>query len=227
ADLTVTPPVVTQISEPAGITFDSTLAWSPTAPRVAFRTDRRLEVLDGTTGLRSLVNGPLVAGGRVFRFAWSPDGQSIAYTANQLDPDQVELFHVDMSGTGPSRRRRVSLPAAHDVSVADFWWSRDSSHLAYTADQDVAERIELYAAARVDGVMNTPVRLNSALQRDGARVLFARWSPDDSRLLYNSNDAGVGISDAFVVALAAPGDAAPVNTAPGVFDLAWAPCPAP
>ncbi len=227
ADLTVTPPAVSQISEPAGITFDSELAWSPTAPRLAFRTNRRLEVLDGTTGERSTVNGPLVAGGRVFRFSWSPDGQSIAYVANQLDVDQVELFHVDMSGPAPSQRRRVSLPAAHDVLVANVWWSPDSSHLAYTANQDQATRIELYAAARADGVLGTPVRLNPPLQRDGARVFQVDWSPDGSRLLYDSNDAGAGISDAFVVALAAPGDASPINGGPDVFYLAWAPCPAP
>ncbi len=227
ADLTVTPPVSTQISEPGGITFDSTLAWSPTAPRLAFRTDRRLQVLDGTTGELSTVNGPLVAGGRVFRFAWSPDGQSIAYVANQLDVDQVELFHVDTSGPAPGQRRRVSLPVVHDGWVANFWWSSNSSHLAYTANQDQAARIELYAAARADGVMGTPVRLNPPLQRDGARVFQVVWSPDGSRLLYDSNDAGAGISDAFVVALAAPGDASPINGAPDVFYMAWAPCPAP
>jgi Tol biopolymer transport system component len=226
ADLTVMPPTSTPISEPLPVTFDSDLAWSPTAPYLAFRTESDLEVVDGTTGERSVVNGPLVEDGRVRQFGWSPDGQSIVYLANELDVNQTELFHVDMSGSEPAARERVSLATAHDLGIASFWWSSDSSHLAYTANQDVEARGELYAASRADGVMGSPVRLNPPLQRDGARILLASWSPDGSRLLYNSNDAGPGVSDGFVVGLATPGDATPINSAPDVFEVGWAPCPA-
>ena len=97
ADLTVTPPAVTQMSEPGGITADSLLAWSPTAPRVAFRTNRRLEVLDGTTGAHSVVNGPLVTGGRVRAFAWSPDGQSApGRRSRHVDVEELDLVDVDL-----------------------------------------------------------------------------------------------------------------------------------
>jgi Tol biopolymer transport system component len=227
ADLTVSPPASFQISEAADIRYDSVLAWSPTAPRVAIQTRGQLQVLDGTTGVRSVVNGPLVDGGQVVVFAWSPDGQSIAYRANELDVDQMEIFHVDMSGSAPAPSQRVSLREAHDVWVGNPWWSPDSSHLAYTANQDQAARGELYVASRADGVMGTPVRLNQPLQRDGARVYPATWSPEGSRLLYGSNDAGDTVFDVFVVGLEAPGVATPINGGPDAFDARWAPCPAP
>ncbi len=227
ADPTATPPVATQISEAAAVGFDDEIAWSPTAPRVAFRAGRRLEVLDGTSGLRSIVNGPLVAGGSVLRFAWSPDGQSIAYTAYQLDVDQLELFHVDMSGAGPARRRRVSLPVDHAIRIADIWWSPDSTHLAYVGNQDVATRVELYAGARAGGVIAQPVKLNPDFVQDGASVIRARWSPAGDRLLYTATVTGAFDFDAFAVGLTAPGDAAQISGGPDAVDVAWAPCPAP
>jgi Tol biopolymer transport system component len=227
ADLTVSPPASVQVSEAADIRYDSVLAWSPTAPRVAIRTAGQLQVLDGTTGVRSVVNGPLTDGGQVVTFAWSPDGQSIAYRANELDVDQMELFHVDMSGSSPGESKRVSLRAEHDVWVGDPWWSPDSLHLAFTENLDQQDRIELYVAARGGGVLGQPVKLNPSLQRSGAHVSGVRWSPDGSRLLYISNDAGALILDAFVVSLAAPGDATQINGAPDAFQVAWAPCPTP
>ena len=227
ADRAATPPVATQISEPAAVGFDAALAWSPTAPRVAFRAGRRLEVLDGTSGLRSVVSGRLVAGGSVRRFVWSPDGQSIAYTAFQLDVDQLELFHVDMSGAGPSRRRRVSLPVDHAIRIADMWWSPDSTHLAYVGNQDLATRVELYAGARSGGLISEPVKLNPDFAEDGASVIWARWSPDGDQLLYSATVTGAFDFDAFAVSLAAPGDAVQISGGPDAVDVAWAPCPAP
>ena len=227
ADPAATPPVATQISEPAAVGFDAALAWSPTAPRVAFQAGRRLEVLDGTSGLRSVLNGPLVAGGSVRRFVWSPDGQSIAYTAFQLDVDQLELFHVDMSGAGPSRRRRVSLPVDHAIRIANMWWSPDSTHLAYVGTQDLATRVELYAGARSGGLISQPVKLNPDFEQDEASVIRARWSPAGDRLLYNATLTGAADFDAFAVSPAAPGDAAQISGGPDVLDVAWAPCPAP
>ena len=227
ADVTVTPPLSSPISEPAPDLPDQP-KWSPTGIRLAFKDGRRLGVLDGVTGEWNLVNGPLVANGQVREFAWSPDGNSIAYTASQDDVFQLELFHVDMSGQRPARRRQVSLDTAYNLTVGpEVLWSPDSSHLAYRANQDVETRDELYVAERVAGVPAVPVRMNAALQRDGAAVFSFRWSPDGARLLYNANDAGAFIADAFVVGLSAPGDATQINGAPDAVEVAWAPCPAP
>jgi Tol biopolymer transport system component len=228
ADLTVTPPVSTTISESVILSMPVLQPqWSPADERLAMLIGRRLEVLDGATGLRHVVNSPLVANRWVQAYAWSPDGGSIAYTANQEDYFKFELYHVDMSGPAPARKRKVSPTVAHDIMVDSLLWSPDSSHLAYRANQDVAGRQELYAAERADGNLGVPVRMNAPLTRDGALVYQTRWSPDGSRLLYGANDTGAFMTQLFVVALSLPGEATSVADGPDAGEAAWAPCPVP
>lgn len=227
ADLTETPPVAEVISEGAQSPVAGEPAWSSTGIRVAFLTNSgRLELLDGVSGEREIVNGPLVNNGGVYSFAWSPDGNSIAYAANQLDYTKIELFHVDLSGDAPARRRRVSPSVGHSFHVDNILWSPDSSHVAYRANQDDALRIELYAAERQGGFVGAPSKLNEDLTRDNASTGEARWSPDGTRVLYIADDRGAFLIDLFVVELESPGQPTLID-GPDLGAAQWAPCPIP
>jgi Tol biopolymer transport system component len=228
ADLTVTPPVSSAATESVILSQPGEqYQWSPSGDRLAIVTGRRLVVLDATTGLRHVVNAPLVPNASVLSYAWSPDGDSIAYVANQDDDRRFELYHVDMSGPAPAQRRKVSPPVDHDVRVDAIRWSPDSTRLAYRANQDVETRTEIYAGARAGGVVGPPVKLNADLTRDGAEVFRFLWSPDSARMLYTANDAAAFDLDAYVVSFDEAGQATLVGSGAEVREIEWAPCPAP
>lgn len=228
ADLTVTPPVSSAVTESLVLSLPGQQhQWSPTGERLAIVSGRRLNVLDATTGLHHVVNPPLVPNGWVQSYAWSPDGDSIAYVANQDDYLRLELYHVDMSGPTPVRKRKVSPPVDHDIRVDSIRWSPDSARLAYRANQDVATRTEIYAGARAGGVVAQPVKLNADLTRDGAEVFRFLWSPDSARMLYTANDAAAFDLDAYVVSFDDAGEATLVGSGAQVLEIEWAPCPAP
>ena len=228
ADLTVTPPVSSVATESLILSLPGQQhQWSPIGERLAIVTGRRLIVLDATTGLNHVVNPPLVPNGGIRFYAWSPDGDSIAYAANQDAYSRVELYHVDMSGPAPALKRKVSPPVDHDVQVDSILWSPDSTRLAYRANQDVETRTEIYAGARAGGVVAPPVKLNADLTRNGAEIFRFLWSPDSERMLYTANDAAAFDLDAFVAVFDDPGQVTPVGSGAEVREIEWAPCPAP
>src|SRR5688500_11725767 len=87
--------------------------------------------LDGDGSLK--VSGPLVAGGDVLFFQWSPDRQFLAFRA---DKDADEVFELYVVGAAGGSVTKVSGPLVAGGDVTGFLWAPDSQRLAYLADQE-------------------------------------------------------------------------------------------
>ncbi|MEL6195754.1 MAG: hypothetical protein AAFQ77_01705 [Myxococcota bacterium] len=187
----------------AGGSVSTGVRWSRDGSRLAYRADQRADEVfelftvapDGTENVR--VNGDLVAGGSVLAIAWSPDGSRLAYRADQETDEVFEAYTVAPDGT---ENIRVSgeLVSGGDVFSISLVWSPDSSWLLYLADQDTDDVLELYTVAP-DGTGNR--RVNRDLVA-GGRVSLPRrpWSPDSSRIVYQSDAITDGVFELFTAA---------------------------
>jgi cysteine-rich repeat protein len=134
------------------------------------------------------VNGPLVAGGEVRDFSWSPDGTLIAYEADQDTEGMHELYTGAWDGSGNVKINDL-LVADGDV---DAWaWSPSGDLIAYTADQETYNIEELYAGTP-DGQTKHKV--------SGVPAGYVRnfqWSPDGTHIayLFSSYSLFVGTPD--------------------------------
>ena len=76
-------------------------------------------------------------------FAVSPDGEYVAYIADQDVSGQMDLYVAEIDGDAPIKLSQLSQ--AH-ADVADFKWAPDSSKLAFRADDgSVDDRLRLYS----------------------------------------------------------------------------------
>lgn len=126
-----------------------------TAPNASGPTRIFSAPADGS-GAPVELNGALVPGGSVptgqpaqlyidSSFTISPDGQWVAYRADQDVDERVELFLRRIDGSGSPIRVNDALVAGGDVP-GPFLFTADSHGIAYVADQDTDEVLELYLA---------------------------------------------------------------------------------
>ena len=84
----------------------------------------------------------------ISHFAVSPDGEYVAYIADQDVAGQMDLYVAEIDGDAPIKLSQLSQ--AH-ADVADFKWAPDSSKLAFRADDgSIDDRLRLYSV-NVDG----------------------------------------------------------------------------
>jgi len=122
------------------------------------------------------VSGNLVSGGEVTAFKWAPTELLIAYTADQVTNDKIELFTTNPPPA--VNVIRVSGEPFTGVAVEDdFQWSVDSSLIAYRADQDIQNKIELYTTDP-EGLENNNNRVSGTLP-SGGDVYEFKWDDDD------------------------------------------------
>ncbi|HEX6929131.1 MAG TPA: hypothetical protein VF267_07775, partial [Gammaproteobacteria bacterium] len=91
---------------------------------------------DGSTLRR--VSGDNVGLGNFSEFAWSPDGQSLAFSGTVVGKTNEELFVVDRDSVDGNDRRKVSgqlqdfdSDTEFDGDVSHFHWSPDGKLLAF------------------------------------------------------------------------------------------------
>jgi Tol biopolymer transport system component len=163
-------------------------ALSPTGTTVAYIADQEtsgrheLYLVDlANPGVSVKVSAPLEFGRDVFAFAFSPDGSRIAYRADQDTDDISELYIVAVAQPGASAKLNATLPPAGEV-LAPIVFSPDGTRVAYRADQDTLNEIELFM---VDiAVPGVTFQLNSQLTTDGDVTDGISFSPDGTQVAY-------------------------------------------
>jgi len=209
----------------------SALAWSPDATQIAFTADRRfagipeLYVVNVDDGLPRLVASAI--GNRdsgslgVQEFAWSPDGTTLAYLADEDRPGVPELFTVPASGGLSAKVGNLIIP---NSSVQEFLWSPASDRIAFVADRTILGLRELYVAPAQGGDL---LKVSGPIVTGGSVLKGIRWSRDASLIAFRAEADVPGIVAVYVVSP----DGGPVVKVSGsqlpdvaiYEDLAWSP----
>src|SRR5690606_3617009 len=107
-------------------------------------------------GVAIKVNSTIVPGGDVDDdYAFSPDGTTIAYMADQDVVDVRELYAVEVANPGTSVK--LNPPLVADGDLCTFRFSPDSTKVGYCADQDVDATLELYVVELAVPAVSTKI----------------------------------------------------------------------
>ncbi|MBA1146780.1 PD40 domain-containing protein [Ectothiorhodospiraceae bacterium WFHF3C12] len=156
------------------------------------------------------------AGADVTRFAWSPNGDRLAFIAETGTNGTSELFIAFPDGSG---RATITSSAAMGTGKK-LEWAPDSSQLAY-----VAEDLELFVVSPDTPGQTT--RVSEDYGNGGGRsVVGFAWAPDSGAIAYMADQDTVGRQELYVAAPDGTGDTA-VNesmvSGGDVLSFAWAP----
>jgi hypothetical protein len=207
---------ITAIAFPGNGAYDDTdPAVSPDGTRIAFASDRGASYdifvmnADGSgTPLRVTSDvkderGP----------AWSPDGNTIAYSLQTLDPTKGwDLFEVRADGTGPHSVEANNGDDLHPAFSPDgVWLAWSSAGQMFEANADGSSGVPLIVSGSSDDYPTwSPDSTRLAWTCSGVLCIWGTdgytlgqvpgpqgaggrvtWSPDGSKLLYTS--AGLGL----------------------------------
>lgn len=188
---------------------DSSPRWSPDGQWIAFSRSET-----GADGPRAQIFVIPAFGGEAEKltdakagtgaFAWSPDSARIAYVAQvpltdeeekkKKDKDDAQVIDRDFRfshlWTIEVESKKASAVVKADLVVADPQWSPDGKRIAYVATPtpraDDGSLSDIYIAA-ADG-SGAPRKL---IENPGPDSM-PRWSPDGSKIAFNSRDARSG-----------------------------------
>jgi len=182
----------------------SNYGWSPDGSLIAFIADE--DILDqfelytsdpADAATKTQVSENPVSGGDVKAFKWAPNETElrIAYTADQETNDKIE-FYTTTPPPSINVEKVSGTPFAGDKVENDFKWSPDSSLIAYRADQDTLNQIELYSV-EPDGSDNDKV---SGTLPNGGDVVEFKWNDHDTvdtSVGYLANQISVTVNELF------------------------------
>src|SRR5690606_2509670 len=162
-------------------------------------------------GVAIKVNSALVPDGDVSDdYAFSPDGATIGYMADQDVVDVRELYAVDVNNPGTSVK--LNPPLVTDGDLCTFRFSPDSTKVGYCADQDVDGTLELYIVELA--VPGVSAKLNAPLVAAGdVQAATFRFGPDSDFMVYRADQEVDGINELYRVELATPGTSVKINEA--------------
>jgi dipeptidyl aminopeptidase/acylaminoacyl peptidase len=162
-------------------------SFSPDGSAVAFlglsANVQQLYSVPVTGGVPLLLNGPLIAGGGVREFRWTPDGAHLLYRADQEVAGRNELYAVPADASSQPYKLNQTLVAGGQV--LSFELSPDGARAVYRADASVDNRIELFSVP-IDA-SQAPVRLNGPMGPNGD-VFAVQVLPDSATVLYVSDE---------------------------------------
>ncbi|MGB5747572.1 MAG: hypothetical protein WBM69_11345, partial [Desulfobacterales bacterium] len=169
-------------------------------------------VVDKTIGDTAVkVSGPMVGSGILrlpsgeYRFGWAPDSSRVAYIADQNTANGFELFTATPDGLENDLVSDLPDPVTNPGrNVKDFEWEPNSTLIAYVADQDSNDKLELYVSPSDSNIGNRKVS-GIFVAGSGVRekppvpsgVYLFGWAPDSSRLAYIANQVTENIFELF------------------------------
>jgi len=170
------------------------------------------------------INTPLTFNRDVIDFAVSPDGTQVVYRADQDADDVFELYLVNVAQPGISKKLSASLTPNGWVR-AGFVFSPDGTRVAYRADQEVLDRLELFLVdVAQPGVSK---KLSSPLVAGGNVYTSFAFSPDSTTVGYVADQETDETLELFSAPVATPGTTHKLNgplTAGGdVCRFEWSP----
>jgi Tol biopolymer transport system component len=164
-----------------------------TVPGAVFMADKdvsqKVELyaadLDGTTVIK--LSGAMPASADLFDFSVSPDRAWVAFRANAVAVNRLDLFIVPIRGGARVTSREADTGPG---GAGDFLWSPSGSRLAYV-QSSMASRSEVHTM-RPDGTERFTVS-GTQSGSQGVNISFGApfaWSPDETRLAYTSDEQG-------------------------------------
>ena len=177
--------------------------WAPDSSLIAYRADQDFNgVIElyanqpSATSTPTKVNSPLPDGGPLDVaaepgsgfdvFEWAPDNSWIAYIADQDTNDVFELFTAErITAVPPVFGLPVNVSGAQvsGGDVKEFQWAPGSFRIAYRADQDSNNVVELYTATP-DGSDNDKVSFTPVTSGD---VAGFQWAPNSALIAYRAD----------------------------------------
>jgi len=134
-----------------------------------------------------------VLGGDVFNFQWEPKSNLIAYNADGVTNDVIELFTT----TAPPFFLSIIKVSGNMTGSGledNFQWAPDSSRIAYLADQDQVNVIELFTSTP-NGSINDRSSGDLVL---GGDVSEFEWEPGSQGIAYIADQDTFGINELYV-----------------------------
>lgn len=198
--------------------------FSPDNTKIAFRGDfqndgvQELFMVDlsgpsPATAVR--VSGPMVAGGALGSFGWSPDSRWLTYQADQDVDAILDQYVVDVGTFPAGAPMKISgaMVNGGDVGIDDFGFSPDSTRAYYLADQEVDNVFYLYVVDLSSGSPSAPMRVNLPLDPAAADVSEdgIAFTADSEHIIYVADQTVTDVDEIFIVDVGGPAPGTPVR----------------
>ena len=140
------------------------------------------------------LNGPMINGGSVNEnFLLSPDGSHLVYVADQDKDERDELYSVSLSDGEIVKLNSELVSGGNVLSGNDPRLTADGAYVVYRADQEVANRFELFSVPIEGGAVT---KLNMPLE-ESSYINDYILSPAGTHVAYSVlND---GVTDLYTV----------------------------
>ncbi|MHC4458897.1 MAG: TolB family protein, partial [Planctomycetota bacterium] len=182
-------------NDEAGTLYLDAFEWAPDSSAIAYAADQidnnTFELFavppdgsDPPTEVSAISGSPF----DVLEFKWAPDSSWLAYRADQNTEEVYELFTARLISVVPTvfdTPIKVHPNLTGNKDVKEFKWSPDSSRIAYRAEQDTDNVVELYTSPPDSSTGNTKINPNTFVP--GQNVTAFAWAPDSSRLAYRAD----------------------------------------